>query len=255
LLAPPVGIGELSIAVEVVGFAVKEGGLGVMDGGTVVIICGGADELSVEVAAGDDESAREEVSDALSGDNVETAAEGEDKGQREDNLADDRLVRETSGVGDSLVVIVVEGDTSQGDDDTGRELPDPETVDDADQDDGEICTEPLVTVDGDGTKGKFGDVCRGVLVEDNIGDVCEGSTCTGTDLLREDAGTEKKNDSAVESLVRPDEPIEPSNCDPEPLGRGGRTEVGAENGLDDEADEGTVQDVSLITEPLDVADE
>jgi hypothetical protein len=84
LLAPPVGAGELSLDGDVVGFGTEEGGPGVMDGGAVGMVCGGADILLVVVAAGDDEGTREEVPDGLSGGDVEMAAE-DDEDHREEN--------------------------------------------------------------------------------------------------------------------------------------------------------------------------
>jgi hypothetical protein len=83
LLAPPVGAGELSLDGDVVGLGTEEGGPGVMDGGAVGMVCGGADILLVVDADRDDGGARKEVPDGLSGGDVEMAAEDDDDNRDE----------------------------------------------------------------------------------------------------------------------------------------------------------------------------
>jgi hypothetical protein len=102
---------------------------------------------------------------------------------------------------------------------------------------------------GDGTEGKFADVCREPPVEVKKGEVREGLIGTGTewlreglvgtgtdllsegltgtrtDLLCEGAGGDQINDPPGVPVVRMNDPIEPDDRGPEPLGKGGRMEV------------------------------
>jgi hypothetical protein len=78
LLAAPVGAGELSLAVEVGRVGTGVGGPGVIDGGAVGMVWGGADILSVVVDARDGEGARDGVPDGLSGGDVVMVVEDDE---------------------------------------------------------------------------------------------------------------------------------------------------------------------------------
>jgi hypothetical protein len=108
----------------------------------------------------------------------------------------------------------------------------------------------VVPVTGeDGVEGNVADACREPSVEVKKGEVreglvgiktdllCEGLIGTGTDLLHEGAGGDQKNDPPGVPVVRMNEPIEPDDRGPEPVGKGGRTEVTAEDWPNDNAEE------------------
>jgi hypothetical protein len=208
---------------DVVGFGTEEGGPGVMDGGAVGMVCGGADILLVVDADRDDGGARKEVPDGLSGGDVEMAAEDDDDNRDEiwdvsemrDVPADGGLALGTNGVVGFLEVPV-----------TG----------------------------GGGVEGNVADACREPSVEIKKGEVREGLIGTGTDLLREDVDGDERNDPPGVPLIWMNELIEPDDRGPEPLGKGGRIEVAAEDGPKDNAEEDAGRDVTCITEPLDAAD-
>jgi hypothetical protein len=113
----------------------------------------------------------------------------------------------------------------------------------------------------DGAEGNVADTCREPPVEDKTGEVREGSIGTGTDwlregligtgtdllsegltgtrtdLLHEGAGGDQKNDPPGVPVVGMNEPIEPDDRGPEPLGKGGRIEVAAEDVTNDNTEE------------------